>query len=263
MIRNAVLLTTFATAGLLYTALMREPDFAQFEHKKLEALIRPTHPILSVDPSIKDSRQQFARLMMDYAEHENHRLNAARALIPGIIKRQTKKKETDIALGLLLKHFKIDPASSLDHIEEQLYLRIDGLPSALVATQAAIESAWGLSRFALEGNNFFGHQCYQKGCGIKPKNNKASSLEVRRFDTIGDSVAAYYQNINTHKAYKKTRQIRLALRQQDQPVATKMLIPSLGRYSEIGSKYVKLLHSVFQSKYIQSAANHIKSHESL
>lgn len=255
MIRNAILVAVFTAAALLYVALKLEPDLAQFERKKLETLINLPRPALPVDVHIKDSRQQFARLIMDYAENENHRLNTARAFIPGIIKRQTKKKakkkEIDAALALLLTYFKIDPTSSLDSIEEQLYLRVDGLPSALVATQAAIESAWGSSRFALEGNNFFGHQCYQKGCGIKPKNNKSASLEVRRFDTIGDSVAAYYQNINTHKAYKETRKIRLALRQQDHPLTTKALIPTLGRYSELGSKYLKILNSVFRSDHIQ------------
>ena len=267
MIRNAILVAVFATAGLLYVALKLEPDLAQFERKKLETLINLPRAALPVDLHIEDSRQRFARLIMDYAEHENHRLDTARAMIPGIIMRQTQKKAekrgTDAALVLLLHYFNIDPTSPLDSIEEQLYLRVDGLPPALVATQAAIESAWGSSRFALEGNNFFGHQCYQKGCGIKPKNSKSASLEVRRFDTIGDSVAAYYQNINTHKAYKATRKIRLALRQQDHQLTTKALIPTLGRYSELGSRYLKILNSVFRSDHIQLVVKQIEAHDGL
>ena len=253
MIKHATLATVVATAGLLYTALTHEPDLAAFDRKELESLIESQRPALLVNASIEDRRQQFARLMMDYAEQENERLRAVRAFIPGIIERQTKHVDRDPALALLIKHFELDPNTALDHLEAELFLRVDGLPPALVATQAAIESAWGQSRFALEGNNYFGHQCYAQGCGIKPKGNTKKNIEVRRFDTVGDSVAAYYQNINTHKAYRKLRQVRLDLRIQNEPLTTKALIPTLSRYSELGKQYLKILRSVFRSDYIQLA----------
>ena len=69
--------------------------------------------------------------MMDYAEQENKRLHAVRAFIPGIIERQTKHVNRDPALALLIEHFELDPNTSLDHLEAELYLRVDGLPPAL------------------------------------------------------------------------------------------------------------------------------------
>ena len=261
MIKHAALATVVATAGLLYTALTYEPDLAEFDRKELESLIESQRPALIVNASIEDRRQQFARLMMDYAEGENKRLLAVRAFIPGIIERQTKYVDRDPALALLIEHFELDPNMSLDHLEAELYLRVDGLPPALVATQAAIESAWGQSRFALEGNNFFGHQCYAQGCGIKPKGNINKNLEVRRFNTVGDSVAAYYQNINTHRAYRKLRHVRLDLRTNNEPLTSKALIPTLGGYSQLGKKYLKILRSVFRSDYIQ-LAHQVKPHAS-
>ena len=251
MIKHATLITAVATAGLLYTALTHETDLAKFDHSELEALIESSRPALTVNNTILDRRQQFARLIMDYAENENKRLLAARAFIPRIIERQTKHVELDPALALLISYFNINPDTSLDHIEEELYLRVDVLPPALVAAQAAIESAWGRSRFAKQGNNFFGHQCYTPGCGIKPKNNKNKSVEVRRFDTVGDSVAAYYRNINTHKAYRKLRRTRLGLRNNKKPLTAKQLIPTLRSYSELGTKYLKILRSVLHSDHIQ------------
>ena len=253
MIKHAALITVVATAGLLYTALTHETDLAKFDRKELEALIESKRPTLDVNSAIEDRRQQFARLIMDYAENENKRLLAARAFIPRIIERQTKHIERDPALALLISYFDINPDTSLDHIEAELYLRVDVLPPALVATQAAIESAWGRSRFAKQGNNYFGHQCYTPGCGMKPKNNKNKLVEVRRFDTVGDSVAAYYRNINTHKAYRKLRRARLKLRNNDKPLTAKELIPTLNSYSELGKKYLKILRSVFLSDYIQIA----------
>ncbi len=253
MIKHAALVTVVATAGLLFTALTHETDLAKFDRSELEALIESHRPALTVNSTIEDHRQQFARLIMDYAENENDRLRAARAFIPRMIDRQANHVERDAALALLIAYFEIDPDTSLDHIEAELYLRVDGLPPALVATQAAIESAWGQSRFAKQGNNYFGHQCYTPGCGMKPKKNKNKSVEVRRFDTVGDSVAAYYQNINTHKAYRKLRRIRFDLRNSNKPLTAKELIPTLGNYSELGKKYLRILRSVFRSNYIQIA----------
>ncbi|MFZ8871406.1 MAG: hypothetical protein ACO2YC_08355, partial [Litorivicinaceae bacterium] len=116
MIKHAALVTVVATAGLLYTALTRETDLAEFDRKELEALIESPRPALTVNPLVEDYRQQFARLMMDYAEQENERLRAARAFIPGIIERQTKSIEPDPALTLLMTHFDIDPDTSLDYL---------------------------------------------------------------------------------------------------------------------------------------------------
>ena len=253
MIKHAALITVVATAGLLYTALTHETDLAKFDHSELEALIESSRPALSINATLKDRRQQFARLIMDYAENENERLLAARAFIPRIIERQMKHDERDPALALLISYFDINPKTSLDHIEAELYLRVDVLPPALVATQAAIESAWGRSRFAKQGSNYFGHQCYTPGCGIKPKNNQNKSVEVRRFDTVGDSVAAYYKNINSHKAYRKLRRTRSELRDNNKPLTAKELIPTLISYSELGKKYLGILRSVLISDYIQLA----------
>ena len=74
MIKHAALVTVVATAGLLYTALTRETDLAEFDRKELEALIESPRPALTPNPLVEDHRQQFARLMMDYAEQENERL---------------------------------------------------------------------------------------------------------------------------------------------------------------------------------------------
>jgi len=253
VIKHAALITVVATAGLLYTALTHETDLAKFDRNELEALITSNRPALPLNATIEDRRQQFARLMMDYAEYENKRLLAARAFIPRIIERQTKHLERDPALALLMSYFAIDPDTPLDEVEAELYLRVDGLPPALVATQAAIESAWGQSRFAIQGNNYFGHQCYTPGCGMKPKKNRNKSVEVRHFDTIGDSVAAYYRNINTHKAYRKLRRTRLELQNKNKPLTAKELIPTLSSYSELGKRYLRILRSVLLSNYIQIA----------
>ncbi|QJD71819.1 glucosaminidase domain-containing protein [Marinobacterium sp. LSUCC0821] len=253
MIKRSIFAVTLSAATIFYNVSIVDPGAAETDRKALETLIESPRPSLKPNTTLTEPKQQFARLIMDYAEHENERLSLARAFIPRIVERQEEQKEIDPALDLLLKHFEIDPALPLEEIEEKLYLRVDGLSPALVATQAAIESGWGKSRFAVQGNNYFGIQCYSEGCGIKPKSSSNPSLEVRSFDTIGDAVAEYYQNINTHSAYLPLREQRLSIRNSNRPLLTVDLIPTLGSYSEIGDEYLQILTSVFNSSHIQGA----------
>ena len=92
----------------------------------------------------------------------------------------------------LAERYGVD-SKTLDNqqIIDQLLLRVAPLPPSLVLAQAAIESAWGTSRFAREGNNLFGQWCYQKGCGIVPLRRSAESRhEVAKFDSVDDAIKA-------------------------------------------------------------------------
>src|SRR5690606_39546165 len=65
-----------------------------------------------------------------------------------------------------------------------LLRRLDIIPADLALAQAAMESAWGGSRFAREGNNYFGQWCFSKGCGLVPEKRPAGArYEVQRFDS--------------------------------------------------------------------------------
>ena len=52
---------------------------------------------------------------------------------------------------------------------KELLKRVNTVPPSLALAQGANESAWGTSRFAQEGNNYFGQWCFQPGCGLVPK----------------------------------------------------------------------------------------------
>ena len=254
MTRFIIAIIFVVTTSLLYAVLTYETDLEAFDLGELKALLGDPRPIIPAEPSIESQRQRFASQIMQYAKSENKRLEAARTFINAAINRQIKKSETDAVLIYLTKYFGVPANTSLDTIQHELMMRVDGLPPRLVATQAAIESAWGTSRFAVNGNNFFGHQCYSKGCGIKPKQSTNPNLEVRTFNSTGDAVAAYYQNINSHRAYTKLRTKRAELRVQRKEITVERLIPTLSAYSEQGAEYLKILKSVSRSDHIQLAA---------
>ncbi|MDG1819101.1 MAG: glucosaminidase domain-containing protein [Porticoccaceae bacterium] len=130
---------------------------------------------------------------------------------------------------------------------EQLRLRVDPVPPSLALAQAAIESAWGTSRFAVQGNNLFGQWCYKKGCGLVPlRRNSGTQHEVAKFATVSESVGSYIRNINTHRAYQDLRVSRARLRTEQSSASGHQLAENLLEYSELREKYVHEVQAVIR-----------------
>jgi Bax protein len=127
----------------------------------------------------------------------------------------------------------------------ELMSRVDEVPVAMALAQAANESAWGTSRFAVEGNNIFGQWCFEQGCGLVPLQRKGNaSYEVRKFDSIGASVSAYIKNINSQYSYEELRELRARMRSRNEPLNAFDLAAGLAAYSERGEDYVDEIRSL-------------------
>ena len=78
----------------------------------------------------------------------------------------------------------------------------------LLLAQAALESGWGNSRFALEGKNLFGIRTYDlREPHMLPSNNP-KKWGVRVYMHECDSVQHYIDIINNGSAYEKYRELR-------------------------------------------------------
>ncbi len=123
---------------------------------------------------------------------------------------------------------------------DELLIRVDAVPRSLALAQAANESAWGTSRFAIDGHNYFGQWCFTRGCGLVPHNRRADAVhEVRLFSSPADSVKAYLHNINTHRAYAELRTIRAQASAAKIHPSGSLLANGLLNYSERGAEYVR------------------------
>ncbi len=131
---------------------------------------------------------------------------------------------------------------------DRLLRRVDIIPNSLALAQAANESAWGTSRFAREGNNFFGQWCFTNGCGMIPSRRLiGANHEVRRFNSVFDSVESYIMNLNTFPSYQKLRDLRLEVRQGGRTIDGISLSEGLGTYSSRGVEYIVELQSMIYS----------------
>lgn len=131
---------------------------------------------------------------------------------------------------------------------ETLDKRINTIPASLVIAQAAMESSWGRSKFAIKQNNYFGQHCYKKGCGVIPaRRPKGAKFYVASFKSPLDSIRSYMHNLNTHYTYSPLRDLRAKLIKEKKPVTGYALAANLDGYSELDG-YVKFIRHII-TKY--------------
>lgn len=116
------------------------------------------------------------------------------------------------------------------------------------------ESAYGGSRFATQGNAYFGLWTWE-GRGIRPKQQRQGmgDYKVAAYDNPYESVKAYAKNLNTSKAYAELRAKRAEIRSLGKPLRGPMLVDSLDRYSERRGGYVKTLKAIMRQNDLEIA----------
>ncbi|MDT8420333.1 MAG: glucosaminidase domain-containing protein [Desulfuromonadales bacterium] len=139
---------------------------------------------------------------------------------------------------------------------DRLMQRVDVIPTDLALAQAANESAYGTSRFSLLANNLFGEWTFTPGTGIVPEGRPEGEIyEVRRFNTLLDSVRSYQRNLNTHSAYRTFRKLRAETRAADEKLSGKHLAQGLLYYSTRREAYIKDLQALIQQNRLERYAS--------
>ena len=138
-------------------------------------------------------------------------------------------------------------SSQLFEIKEELLKKINQIPISMILAQAAIESGWGSSRFAKEGNALFGEWTWKNNSGLKPRENLNAKFSVKSFINISASVNSYLLNLNSHPAYKKMRNYRFLILKTGKNVSGDKTANYLDKYAEIGFEYVIKVTSMIKS----------------
>ena len=136
---------------------------------------------------------------------------------------------------------------SVEEIRTNILDRADFIPVSLALAQAAIESGWGTSRFARQGNALFGQWAWQASQGIKPAQASNSRAVVRSFPNLFGSVRAYMHNLNTHASYASFRERRKIMRGRPRADLGFQLASHLDGYAEIGTAYVDKLRTLIRT----------------
>ncbi|WP_100278619.1 glucosaminidase domain-containing protein [Mariprofundus aestuarium] len=198
---------------------------------------------------VSQKKQAFFVQMKPLVEQENARTLEQRSALQQMSSSKQLSWMEKRTVRLLAEEYRMEVGDQPDQaLVQALLVRVDAVPVEMALVQAANESAWGESRFANEGNNYFGQWCYSKGCGIVPEQRAPGAThEVRRFDDAQESVRAYMNNINTTRAYESFRKLRMEQRKRNQPLDAEHLALGLKSYSERGMAYVKIIQAMIRS----------------
>ena len=173
--------------------------------------------------------------------HENEKILSDRKKLFSILSKDFNTVGERVWLKRRFKEYKIK-----DQDLAKLKMRMDIVPTSVALAQAANESGWGTSRFALEGNALFGQWTWSEK-GISPENQDPDKThKILQFQILKASVRAYKNNLNTHNAYKEFREARAKLRQENKQIVGLDLTKYLINYASIGQKYVDILESIIE-----------------
>ena len=189
----------------------------------------------------KKKRELFIKIILPLILDENNQISEDREKLFKIISKSFNTVGERVWLKRKFKEYKID-----DQDLAKLKMRMDIIPVSVAIAQAANESGWGTSRFALEGNALFGQWTWSKK-GISPKNKDPDqSHKILQFKILKASVRAYKNNLNTHNAYQEFREARAKMREEGKSINGSKLAKHLERYASIGEKYVLILEDIIE-----------------
>ena len=198
--------------------------------------------------STKDKKSLFIRSLLPLIISENNKIIEANKRIKKINNNTFEYIARDDALWLK-KQFKNYKVKS-HHIDD-LIAKVDIIPVSIALAQAAIESGWGTSRFVSEGNALFGQWSWFKGSGIIPKKRDSDeTYEIKSFENLRQSVAAYMKNLNSHNNYSEFRAVRNNYRINNSKINSIKLIKYLSNYAE-NTEYSKILEKIIKKNDLQ------------
>jgi len=177
--------------------------------------------------STKNRKELFIKITLPIIIKENERLIFLNKKISRL-KNQFNSTSRSEAIWLknTMNAYKVNTI-------DRLLIKVDAVPVSIALAQAAIESGWGTSRFAYEGNALFGQYIWSKSAkGIIPNDrNSNATYKIKSFDSLRDSVASYMKNLNTNSHYEEFRLNRFIMKNNNVKPIGNILATYLYNYS--------------------------------
>ena len=189
--------------------------------------------------SVQLKKETFIKIVLPLIVAENEKILDDREKLKLLVEKKFTSDLEKQWLRQKLLEYKVKKGNL-----DELMHRMDMIPVSIALAQAAKESGWGTSRFALEGNAIFGQWTWD-GQGIAPlKRDGDKNHKILKFPILRASVKAYKNNLNTHKSYSKFREKRKSFRSKNKKITGLALTDTLKNYAQTGSEYTKILNQI-------------------
>ena len=204
---------------------------------------------LSLIEDTKERKELFIKIVLPLILHENNKIEKDRKELFRVLAKKSNTQEEKNWLKWKFKEYKIKNSDI-----SELKIRMDIVPVSLAIAQAAVESGWGTSRFALEGNALYGQWTWSDN-GLKPLENVDGDHKVMQFKILTASIKAYKKNLNTHSGYMEFREARANLRSRNEKVTGLKLTQYLNNYAATGKQYTKKLELTIKKNSLSDFEN--------
>ena len=212
--------------------IKKPSDIEIFTNKRIKP-INYTNTISLKKLEVSEKKQKFFHMILPAILISKEKLKLKRERVLSL--RATSKEEWTVDdtkfISDLFKKYRTEDINKLAN-------RLKTHPVSIVLAQAAIESAWGESRFFKKGNNIFGMWSYDKN---EPRmrtkgTRKGKHIYVKKYKSLSDAVDDYFVTIGrgAYKSFRRKRNIT------NNPL---ILVQYLINYCELGKKYTKRLRS--------------------
>lgn len=250
---NVILHTPQATAAARLAAELEARGYAWPPEAPVPRLAVKAMPGDMAALGIAQRKALFFRIVLPLVMAENERLARQRARLEQAFARGVLWHGTHAwrFVQRLASSFGLQGDLNDPDFRARLLRRVDTLPLGLALAQAANESAWGMSRFAVQGNALFGQWTWVADAGITPLQRATGARHsVRAYPNLQASVRAYMHNLNVGHAYQDLRHLRARLRAQGQEPDGHGLAGMLQRYSERGEAYIAEIRGMIRSNHL-------------
>ena len=220
----------------------------------------PGLPDFAAIEDVKQRKVAFFDYLAPVVEDHNIRARRSREVVLGLDARfkQTGSlsNEDRQRLVAVAEEYGLSTDVETGLLIDRALRRVDELPIGLVVGQAAVESGWGTSRIAREGNNLFGRRCFSdnKSCEVAAVRESGEVIRYRVFGTPADSVKRYFQDLNTLMTHKAVRDIRHQRRTRGEPINGLALAEGLAGYSSRGAAYARQVARVIRDNQFDARA---------
>ncbi len=213
-------------------------DIKIFESKSIEP-INYVNTVSLNKLQVSEKKKKFFNMILPAILISKQKLKVKRNRVEAIIHTENPTAE-DIAF--LEKQYKTYRTRD----NKELLLRMQTHPVSIILAQAAIESAWGESRFFKEGKNIFGMWSYNKNePRMRAKGTRnGKAIYVRKYATLSDAIDHYFEVIG-RGAYKNFR------KQRDITKDPLQLVQYLINYCELKEKYTRKLRKFIIANKLQ------------
>ncbi|MEJ2414795.1 MAG: glucosaminidase domain-containing protein, partial [Sulfurimonas sp.] len=152
------------------------------------------------------------------------------------IKNDINTSKTNQKIDELKKYYKVQT-------DQELLMALKPIPKSIAIAQAAMESAWGTSRFFNKGNNLYGmwsiHKSDKRIAAGKKRDNNVT-IWIKKYDSLEESVKGYYITLAKGKQYTMLRELNYTTNDVYQ------IVQGLDKYSERREAYVEEIKSIIR-----------------